>query len=152
MDTIPPARSSQTRGWVRHGGVSCSGLRHFVRGPARRVERRPPCARFTNCGCREGLRGNPGPSCAPRQELRNCHSDAMRKLVHSVGMDTDLIGATEAAELLGVHVATINRLAAEHTIPTAAKLPRPHRSPHLSPRRHPRLRRSSATVQHERLH
>ena len=55
--------------------------------------------------------------------MRKLPLDAMRKLVHSVGMDTDLIGATEAAELLGVHVATINRLAAEHTIPTAAKLP-----------------------------
>ena len=46
----------------------------------------------------------------------------MRKLAHDARMETDLIGAAEAAEILGVSVATINRMAANGTLPTAAKL------------------------------
>ena len=37
------------------------------------------------------------------------------------GMDNNLIGAHEAAELLGVSVATVKRLAATGTIPTEGK-------------------------------
>lgn len=48
--------------------------------------------------------------------------DTVRKLAHDARMETDLIGAAEAAEILGVSVATINRMAANGTLPTAAKL------------------------------
>lgn len=37
--------------------------------------------------------------------------------------DPDLIGAATAADILGLSVATINRMAADGHLPTAGKLP-----------------------------
>ena len=62
------------------------------------------------------------PSARPWHNCAKLPLDTVRKLAHDARMETDLIGAAEAAEILGVSVATVNRMAANGTLPTAAKL------------------------------